>query len=176
MYWLSGWWPAYVTVVARGGHGGYLAPCAEEIERRESRTRDELLADIRVSLGGRGAELIRYGPDQGLSTGASQDLEKATASARAIVCRYGMDQEFGLIVTPELMKYEAALSSPVYLKVNESANRILSEQMDGTLELLAEHREHLDALATTLVENERLTAADLKDILPEMAHKTKQDS
>lgn len=166
MYWLSGWWPAYVTVVSRGSHGGYMAPCAAEMEKRGSRTRDQLLAGIRVSFGGRGAELLYYGKDAGLSTGASQDLENATNSARAMVCRYGMAEEFGLIVTPELMKYEGALSSPVYLKLNEVANRILTEQMEKTMNLLDQNRKYLDAVVEALVDKERLTSEDLQKILP----------
>jgi len=115
LYWLSGHWAAHVTVVARGGHGGYMAPSADDVEARGSQTREELLGRIRVSLGGRAADLAVYGPETGLSTAASADLEHATAIARQIVCRYGMDEQFGLLVTPELLKYEAALSSPVYL-------------------------------------------------------------
>lgn len=166
LYWASGWWPAYVTVVARGGHGGYMAPCAREIEKRGVRSKEELLADIRVNLAGRAAELIYYGTAAGLSTGASQDLENATQTARAIVCRYGMDEEFGLLVTPELMKYEGALSSPVYIKLNELAGKILKEQMAKTLEFLKERRRSLDALVESLVANERLTTENLQKILP----------
>ncbi len=168
MYRLAGWWPVYVTVVARGGHGGYMAPCADEIERRSSQTRDELLAGIRVSLGGRAAEMLVYGAESGLSTGASNDLEQATNVARQMVCRYGMDEEFGLLVTPELLKYEGALSSPVYLKVNEAAGKILKNEMDRTLQLLEENRKHLDAVTGALVEKERLTAEDLRAILGEI--------
>ncbi|MFW6119010.1 MAG: AAA family ATPase [Planctomycetota bacterium] len=166
MYWLSGRWPAYVTVVSRGQHGGYMAPAASDAEQRGSRTRDQLLADICVSLGGRGAEVTCYGREGGLSSGASQDLENATNVARSMVGRYGMDEDFGLLVTPELMKYEGALSSPVYLKLNEAANNILTEQMERTLKLLEENREHLDAVAEALAERERLTTEDLRRILP----------
>lgn len=166
LYWASGWWPAYVTVVARGGHGGYMAPTAEEIEKRGVRTKGELLADIRVCLAGRAAELVCYGDEAGLTTGASQDLENATQTARSMICRYGMENEFGLIVTPELMKYEGALSSPVYLKINELAGKILKDQMACTLEFLNKQRHLLDALANALVVNERLSAEDLKQILP----------
>ena len=169
MYWLSGWWPAYVTVVSRGSHGGYMAPNAAEIEKRTSRTRDELLADIRVSLAGRAAELLYYGREGGLSTGVSQDLENATHIARAMVSRYGMDEEFGLVVTPELSKYEGALSSPVYLKLNDAANRILKEEMDRTLKSLEANRLHLDAVSLALVDKERLTTEELQKVLPAIA-------
>lgn len=166
LYWLAGWWPSYVTVVSRGSHGGYMAPCSDDLEGRGSRTRDELLAAIRVSLAGRAAEMVCYGSQEGLSSGVSSDLEHATNMARSMVCRYGMDDEFGLLVTPELMQYEGALASPVYLKVNESAARILREQMDKTLALLEEHRRHLDAVANALGQKERLTSEDLQKILP----------
>jgi len=176
MYWLSGWWPAYVTVVARGGHGGYMAPCAAEIEKRGNRTRDQLLREICVNLSGRCAELLYYGRDAGLSTGVSQDLENATNIARAMVCRYGMEEEFGLLVTPELMKYEGALSSPVYLKLNEAANKILKEQMDKTMTLLEKNRQHLDALVEALIGRERLTTEELQNILPQIPDAEMQTS
>jgi len=165
IYWLSGWRPAYVTIVSRGGHAGYMEPSAAQGERG-GHTRAELLAKIRVSLAGRAAEIVCYGPEDGLSTGASQDLEKATNIARDIVCRYGMDEDFGLLVTPELMKYEGAMSSPVYLKVNETANRILKEQMNLTLDLLRENQQHLDNLVKELTERERITSEELAEILP----------
>ncbi|OHB73707.1 MAG: hypothetical protein A2V70_13960 [Planctomycetes bacterium RBG_13_63_9] len=165
-YWLSGWWPSYVTVIARGGHGGYMAPCAEEIERRINQTRNDLLASIRVSLGGRAAELIVFGPEEGLSTGASADLEHATNIARQMVCRYGMDAQFGVMAAPELLKYEGALSSPMYLKVGEAVANMLKTEMDRTMKLLEENRGQFDAVAEALVNRERLTAEDLQQILP----------
>lgn len=169
LYWLSGWWPAYVTIVSRGEHGGYMAPAVEEVERRDARTLGDLLAAIRTALGGRAAEIVMYGPSDGLTTGAAGDLELATSLARQIVCRYGMDEEFGLLVTPELMKYEAALSSPVYLRVNEEARKTLREQMDQAVALLRGHHAELDRVAQTLIERERLTAAELQQLLPATA-------
>jgi cell division protease FtsH len=172
LYWASGWWPAYVTVVARGDHGGYMAPAAEDVERRAGLTREEILWKIRVSLGGRAAELLRLGPEEGMSTGASQDLQSATNWARAMICEYGMDSEFGLLVTPELMRYEGALSSPVLLKINEAAGRILAAQMQETQKVMEAHREHLDRLTAALLDKERLTGEDVKDLLPDNAAAT----
>jgi len=169
MYWLSGWWPSYVTVVARGEHGGYMQHAAEEAEQKAAMTRDELLAKIRTSLGGRAAEIVYYGREGGLSSGASGDLEHATNICRAMVCRYGMDTGFGLVATPELLEYQAALSSPVYLELNKATGKILSEQMEQTVKLLEENRSHLHALAEALVEKERLTREDLQSLLPPIA-------
>ena len=167
MYWLSGWWPTYVTVVSRGDHGGYMAHSAEEIENRGIRTKEQLLASIRVCLGGRAAELIYYGEDEGLSTGPSSDLLNATNQARDIICRYGMDQDFGLIVTSELMKYEGGLSSPIHQQINKGISSILSEQMKLTQQLLTENRKYLDAVSDALADTERLAKEELQDILQE---------
>jgi ATP-dependent metalloprotease FtsH len=165
MYWLSGWWPSYVTVVSRDSHGGYMAPCSTETEKGNF-TKDELLFRICVSFGGRAAETLVYPDDSGLSTGASGDLEHATNIARQMVCRYGMDDEFGLLATPELMKYEGAMSSPVYLRLNEAASKILKEQMARTQKFLEENRQHLDTVVKALIQKERLTAENLQNILP----------
>lgn len=165
LYWLSGWIPSYVTVVARGGHGGYMAPSAEEIENRGSRTRAQLLADIRVSLGGRAAEVLYYGAEAGISTGASQDLEHATNLARSMVCRYGMSEEFGVAAAPELMKYEAALGSPLFLKMSEIAAGMLAEEMQNTRQLLEQNRARLEAVVDALVQKERLNSQELQSIL-----------
>jgi cell division protease FtsH len=134
--------------------------------KRESRTREELLASIRTSLGGRAAEVLCYGPEAGLTTGASGDLENATNTARQMVCRYGMDGDFGLLATPELFKYAEAMSSPTYQRVNRAASKILKEEMDKTLELLEANRQHLDAVAKALMEKNRLHRTDLEQVLP----------
>jgi ATP-dependent 26S proteasome regulatory subunit len=104
MYWLSGWWSPEVSIVARADHGGGMRRCEEEIQR-ECRTRNEMLAEIRTCFGGRAAEILCHGPDKGLTTGAAGDLEHGTGIARQMICRYGMEEEFGLVAMPELFKY-----------------------------------------------------------------------
>ncbi|MCP4901017.1 MAG: AAA family ATPase [bacterium] len=168
LYWLSGWWPSYVTVVARGGHGGYMAPAAEQAEQ-DSMNRDELLARIRVAFGGRAAELLTYPEGNALTTGASADLEHATNIARQMVCRYGMDDDFGPMAAPELLRHEAGLGSPLFDKVNQAANAILRQQLEMSQKLLTENRHHLDAVIEELVAKERLTSDQLQKILPEIA-------
>jgi ATP-dependent Zn protease len=165
MYWLSGWWSPEVSIVARSDHGGGMRRCEAEI-KRESRTREELLASIRTSLGGRAAEVLCYGPEAGLTTGASGDLEHATNTARQMICRYGMDGDFGLLAMPELFKYAEAMSSPTYQRVNEAAGRMLKDEMEKTVKLLEANRQHLDAVAKALLEKNRLHRRDLEQILP----------
>lgn len=173
MYWLSGWWSPEVSIVARADHGGGMRRSEEEV-KRESLKREEMLARIRVSLGGRAAEMLYYG-DAGLTTGASGDLENATGVARQMICRYGMNEEFGLLSTPELFKYAEAMSSPVYLRVNESASKILKEQMEKTKKLLEENRKYLDTVSKTLLDKNRLYRKDLEAILPPISGKLTQN-
>jgi ATP-dependent metalloprotease FtsH len=165
MYWLSGWLSPEVSIIARGDHGGGMRRCEAEI-KRESLTREEMLARIRVSLGGRAAEMLYYGQDAGLATGASGDLENATNLARQMICRYGMDGEFGLLAAPELLTRPEAIGTPVYQEVNRRAGGMLKDQMDATLKSLEQHRSPLDTVARTLIEKNRLHRKDLELLLP----------
>lgn len=164
MYWLSGWLSPEVSIVARADRGGGMRRSEAEM-KRESLTREELLARIRTALGGRAAELLYYGP-AGLTTGASGDLENATGIARQIVSVYGMDGEFGLLATPEMLKHAEAIASPEYQKINDAARKILEEQMAETRKLMEANRPHLDAIAGALLKKNRLYRADLVEILP----------
>ena len=165
MYWLSGWWSPEVSIIARADHGGGMRRSEEEM-KRESLTKEDLLARIRTSLAGRAAEQLYYGYEAGLTTGASGDLENATGVARQMICRYGMDSGFGLLSTPELFKFAEAMSSPTYQHVNEVASKILKEEMDRTLKLLEVNRAHLDAVSVALLKTNRLYRKDLAVILP----------
>ena len=73
---LGGETPSYLTIVARGDHGGYMQHADQE--GKALYTKDELLARIKTSLGGRAAEIVYYGERDGISTGASGDLASAT--------------------------------------------------------------------------------------------------
>jgi ATP-dependent metalloprotease FtsH len=167
MYWLAGWWSPEVSIVARADHGGGMRRSEEEM-KRESQTKEELLARIRTCLGGRAAEFIYYGKEMGLTTGASGDLEHATQIAGQMICRYGMDEDFGLLSIPELFKYAEAVGSPIYQRVSDTAARILKQEMENTLKLLAENRLHLDAVSKSLLAKNRLFRKDLQKLLPHL--------
>ena len=122
---------------------------ADEVER-PLKTRTDLLADIRVSLGGRAAELLYYG-EEGLSTGIQSDLEGAKETARRMVSDFWMQQSV------DQGSAEANQAE---------VNRILTEQMEETTSLLQANRHHLDTVVDALSRQERLTADDLKQILP----------
>jgi cell division protease FtsH len=177
MYWHSGWWAVWVTIVAREQFGGYMHQSADEFER-QLKTKADLLASIRTSLGGRAAEMVYYGTEGGLSNGAGGDLAKATSIAEKMRCKFGMCGR--LTVTPSMEELSksgfGAVSSnddppasgdtSPAVDTLESTDDILQAQLKQTLIVLEDNRQYLDALASELVNKERLTEDDLKRILP----------
>ena len=155
LYWLNGTTPSYVTVVARGNYGGYMSIGDEEGKGKY--TREELIDDIRVSLGGRAAELVYYGSD-GLTTGASSDLNNATRVAESIVCRYGMDK---WLVTVSPTDADPAFRA----EVRELTNAILKEQLDKACEIIKEQKVAMDALVDALMERDHLNGDEIDEIL-----------
>ncbi len=156
--WHSGETPSYVTIVARGDHGGYMRH--DDREGKMIYTKDELLALIRTSLGGRAAELVYYGEKDGVSTGASGDLASATRLAQQIICTYGMDESFGLAVIDARASNEGELS----LKVREAVNRILEREMKNAVSLIAANRPLIDALVEKLLSENHLNGEAIKGI------------
>ncbi len=154
MHWYYGNTPSYLTVVARGDHGGYMQ---RDIEKIQISSRNDLLANIRTSLGGRAAELVYYGEEDGVSTGASGDLANATRVAEYMLCGYGMDSEFGLAVVDP----NGALSEKVHAKVNQ----ILSEQMQQAVTLITENKDKIDALVKELMAKNHMSGAEIDAVL-----------
>ena len=158
-YCLSGRWPVYVTIVARGGHGGYMERAANDLEN-PLRTKKEIIDDLRVSLGGRAAEVLYYDED-GLSTGAAGDLQNATSTAKRMICQYGMDEKIGLLsISPE-----EASRGPMANKINEAISTLLRQELEQTMEIIRNNEEKLSAITKTLMEKNRLTAEELKQII-----------
>ena len=156
--WHSGCTPSYLTVVARGNHGGYMQHA--EQEGKAIYTEAELLDRIRTSLGGRAAEIVYYGRRDGISTGAAGDLASATNLAKQLVCAYGMDPEFGLaVVSP------AAADGAMSEQVRGAVNRILSAQMEEAVRIIEENRDKIDALVAALLEKNHLTGAQIEAVL-----------
>ena len=149
--------PAYVTIVARGDHGGYMQHA--EREGKGVYTRDELLSSIRTALGGRAAELVCYGDDAGLTTGASGDLAAATRTAERMICDFGMDATFGLAVLG------AEERRAMYPEIRARVNEVLDAALAEAVAVIKEKREVLDALSTALLEKNHLRTDELAAIL-----------
>ncbi len=132
--------PAYMSIVARGDHGGYVLPETEE----QDSTKEYYLEKICLALGGRAAEMVfKYG----LTHGASSDLAHATNIATAMACTFGMyEEEIGLAVIGE-----------EELKYNEKAikliNRILSEQLEEATGIIKANQDAMERLAKAVMEN-----------------------
>ena len=154
---LGGHTPSYLTIVARGDHAGYMEHSAADMGPLS--TWDELISRIRTSLGGRAAEIVYYGERDGISTGASGDLESATRVARAMLCSYGMDEEFGLGV----MGQEAVNDPAVRRRVNE----ILRREMDETVRIIRDNRHRIDRMVDELMRKNKLTAQEMEALLKE---------
>ena len=153
---LSGKTPSYLTIIARGNHGGYTENPAYETEPIS--TKEELIRCIRASLGGRAAEIVYYGEKEGVSTSASGDLEQATNLAAAMLCSYGMDDSFGL-ATMDLKEamHDAALRGRV--------NEILGEQMRETVSLIRNNKHRVDRLVDALLMRNKLTGEEIEALL-----------
>ena len=156
--WHSGETPSYVTIVARGDHGGYMQH--DDNEGKAIYTRDELLAKIRTSLGGRAAEIVYYGEKDGVSTGASGDLTSATNIARSIICTYGMDRELGLAVIDQQESRTGESASVI----RKAVNKILDGEMQIAIRLIEENRCFIDELVERLLSENHLTGSEISAI------------
>jgi len=137
-----------------------MEPCPEQVQL-QLRTCEDLLAEIRVCLGGRASEVVFYGKDEGASSGASGDLDSATRNARALVFAYGMDDEFGLVS----LTLEELTTGPMAIAANQAVNRILNKEFDKTVKALMRYRDYVDRIAATLIENNRMTGDEVRRIL-----------
>lgn len=132
-----------------------------DTENTPLRTRQELRERIRTALGGRAAEQIRYGEEEGISTGASGDLEQATRLAAALLLDYGMDKSFGMAS----MSLDVLMKGPLAEKIIDGINSILDEELKNAVHVLEEHKEELEKLAAALLDNNKLTGEEIRDIL-----------
>ncbi|MBO5837618.1 MAG: AAA family ATPase [Oscillospiraceae bacterium] len=151
---LEGLPPCYITIAGRGEFGGYSLSVDEE---RSVQTKKYLLGRIRTALAGRAAELIVYGDEEGLSTGAANDLRMATETAMRIISTYGMSREAGLISDPDNNRKETV----------DLCKQMLDEQMDRTLDALRQKEQTLRRLAQALLERNHLLGHELEEILQE---------
>jgi cell division protease FtsH len=150
-----------VSIIPRGLALGvtFAAPESDRFNYREP----EILAKIKVALGGRAAEEVVFGET---STGAESDIQQLTEIARQMVGRWGMSDAVGPIaVLPRdgqgPLLPGAAEASPDTLKlVDAEVRRIVDESHDAVLTLLRENRGRLDSLASALLEHETLDEED----------------
>lgn len=155
---LAGSTPSYLTIVARGDHGGYMEHADDE--GSPLKTKEELLGRIRTALGGRAAEIVYYGEKDGISSGASGDLQSATRIARAMICSYGMDEEVGMAV----LSTEEATKGPLAEKITRRISRMIEDELKLTIEMIAGGKPHIDKLVEQLLDKNKLTKEEMENI------------
>ena len=156
-----------ITIVPRTmGALGYVMQTPEE--EKFLNTKKELEAMLVGMLGGRAAEEIVFDT---VTTGASNDIEKATSIARAMITQYGMSEKFGLIGL-ESIQSRYLDGRPVMNCGQETASEIDQEVMkmlknayEEAKRLLGEHRNALDQIAAFLIEKETITGKEFMEIL-----------
>ncbi len=145
--------PLYLTVVPRQAYAGYTSSVSPE--NKVVYTRRELLCRIRGTLGGRAAELVYYGPEEGLSTGAAGDLAAATALANRMVSEFGMDGEFGL-ATGISCHADA---------VRTAINRILETELRNAMAVISQNKDRVETLAQALMEKNHLAGPQILQLI-----------
>ena len=143
-------------------------------EDRYSKTRNQLLDDLVYSLGGRVAEELVF---RDPSTGASNDIEKATATARAMVTDYGMSERLGLVKlgTADTEPFGAQgggnsheTSDAITAVIDEEVRALLDHAAREAWQILSRNRHVLDNLAQHLLDEETLTENELQEIFKDV--------
>ncbi len=158
-----------ISIIARGQALGYTLSLPEEDHFLS--TKSQMIDELSVFLGGRVAEEIAMGD---VTTGASNDLERATKMAKQMVTRYGMTEALGPQVYGEA-NHEVFLgrdygATPDYSeatasKIDAEVARLMKEAHDVTTRILTENREQLDLMANVLLERETVEGEAVKALL-----------
>ena len=158
---------AKITIIPRtSGALGYTMQV--EQEERNLMSKEEILDQIATLTGGRAAEEIIF---HSITTGASNDIEKATKLARAMITRYGMSDEFDMValetVTNQYMGGDTSLvcAADTAAKIDDMVVQIVRQQHEKALRLLQDNEAKLHELAQYLCEKETITGEEFMEIL-----------
>ena len=159
-----------ITIVPRTmGALGYVMQTPEE--EKFLNTKKELEAMLVGMLGGRAAEEIVFDT---VTTGASNDIEKATKIARSMITQYGMSEKFGLIglesIQNRYLDGRAVMNcgEATAAEIDQEVMEMLKKAYDEAKRLLTEHREALDKIAAFLIETETITGKEFMKIFHEV--------
>ena len=157
-----------ITIVPHTqGSLGYTLLMPEE-DKTELRTRDELMAKIKVSMGGRAAEEVVMNT---MTNGASQDIQDATQVARNMVAMYGMSGEFGMMALASRRNqyldggYGMDCAQDTAAAMDKAVREILNDCYLQAVEVIKDCREDMDKVVTYLLEKETITGAEMVAII-----------
>jgi cell division protease FtsH len=169
-----------ISIIARGRALGWTL--ALPTEDKYLTTRSALLDQLAMLLGGRTAEELIF---QDPTTGAGNDIERATAIARAMVTEYGMSDEIG----PQQLGAKAGevflgreygnqinYSQEVAAHIDSEVRRLIDEAHEEAMEVLVTHRKVLDRLADALIEKETLDTAEVMEILGDVPERPRRST
>lgn len=159
-----------VSIIPRGRAGGYTLMLPKE--DRNYATRSQLLDQLKTLLGGRVAEAVIL---KEISTGAQNDLERATALVRQMICEYGMSEVLGPITFGRRQEQQVFLgrdiahdrnySEEVAYSIDKEVRRLIEDAYAKTEELLRTNIDKLHLIAKALIERETLEGAELEELL-----------
>ncbi len=156
-----------ITIIPRtSGALGYTMQIEEG--ERVLMSKDEMLDQLATLTGGRAAEEVVF---HSITSGASNDIEKATQTARAMITRYGMSDAFGMVAletvnNPYLSADASLMCSPdTSARVDEEVRKLISEAHQKALDILTRDRAIMDKLAQYLLQKETITGAEFMEIL-----------
>ena len=157
-----------ITIVPHTqGSLGYTLLMPEE-DKTELRTRDELMAKIKVSMGGRAAEEVVMNT---MTNGASQDIQDATQVARNMVAMYGMSGEFGMMALASRRNqyldggYGMDCAQDTAAAMDKAVREILNDCYLQAVEVIKDCREDMDKVVAYLLEKETITGAEMVAII-----------
>jgi len=168
-----------VSIISRGHAAGYTLKLP--IEDRKLNSRKEFLDDIAMSLGGYAVERMVFGD---ITTGASNDIQVATALARSMVTRYGMSDAIGPIALAPSeskllpgggMSIDKPVSESTQSTIDEEVSKIMSEALRRADEVLVTHRKALDEMSEELIKVESMERAEFDKQLILHGIKPKQE-
>ena len=162
--------PVYtISIIPTGiGAAGYTMPLPEQDEMFN--TRGKMLQDIMTLLGGRVAEEIIF---EDITTGASNDIKRATSTARAMVMQYGMSEKIGLISYGDDgdevfigrdLAHTRSYSEEVAKAIDSEIHRIIGECHDRAKEIILKHKEVLHACAKLLMNQEKVHREEFEEL------------
>ena len=168
-----------VTIIPRGRAGGYTLSLPKE--DRYYATRSEMLDELKVLLGGRVAEALVL---KEISSGASTDLQRATALARQMICEYGMSEKIGPVTFGHRQDQvflgrdiarDKDYSEEVAAEIDKEVRSFLDDAYAATEKLLNENMDKLHLIAEALIERETLEKEEIADIVKHGRILTKEE-